>query len=243
MRPSPSSRPLLFSVSSNGTSGISRHLRDPPVPKTLYIYGFYVGMALATITKGPVGFILPLLVALIYLVLQRDWKKMKEMKLLTGMLLFIVLVLSWYLPAVLKGGQVYLNETLFKHSLNRYAGGWSHVRPFYYYFYNFPAQFLPWTIFLPGAVVYGFSRENSTKRKPFLLLFAWFAVIFLFFSLSKGKRELYLLPLYPAASLMVGKILDDFLSKDTGQFSQKWITIPLYGWMAVMLLAGAGLPW
>ncbi len=208
--------------------------------KTLSIYGFYVGMALATVTKGPVGFILPLLVVLIYLAVQQDWKGMKKMRLLTGMLLFLVLVLAWYIPAVLKGGEVYLNETLLKHSLNRYAGGWSHVRPFYYYFYNFPVQFLPWTLFLPGAVIYGFSRKTLEERRAFLFPFVWFAVIFVFFSLSKGKRELYILPLYPAASLMVGKFLDDFLARITSPFTHKrWITIPLYGWTAVMLLSGA----
>ncbi len=209
----------------------------------LAIYGFYVSMALATVTKGPVGFILPLLVSLIYLTVQRDWKRIKGMKLLTGMLLFVVLVLAWYVPAVCKGGQVYLNETLLKHTLNRYASGWSHVRPFYYYFYNFPVQFLPWTLFLPGAMVYGFSKQQFTQRKTFLFLFVWFVVIFLFFSLSKGKRELYLLPLYPAASLMVGKFLDDFLLNVVAPFIRRWVTIPLYGWMAVLLLAGAALPW
>jgi 4-amino-4-deoxy-L-arabinose transferase-like glycosyltransferase len=214
----------------------------PPISRTLSIYGFYVGMALATLTKGPVGFILPLLVSLIYLAVQRDWKRMKAMKLLPGFLLLLVIVLSWYLPAVWKGGQVYLNETLFKHTLNRYSGGWSHVRPFYYYFYNFPAQFLPWTLFLPGAFVYGFSEKEAEKRNAFLFFFVWFVVIFLFFSISKGKRELYVLPLYPAASVMVGKLLDDFLSKVTGRLNEKWITIPLYGWMAVMLLAGAAAP-
>ena len=62
-------------------------------------------MAFATLTKGPVGFILPLLVSLVYLSVQKDWKAMRRMKLLTGMALLIVMVLSWYLPAVLKGGQ------------------------------------------------------------------------------------------------------------------------------------------
>ncbi len=73
--------------------------------RNLLIYGFYIGMALATLAKGPVGFILPLLVSLVYLLVQRDWKAMKRMRLLTGMALLIVIVLSWYLPAVLKGGQ------------------------------------------------------------------------------------------------------------------------------------------
>lgn len=210
--------------------------------RRLSIYGFYVGMALATVTKGPVGFLLPLLVSVIYLLIQRDWKGIKGMRLLTGMLLFLLLVLAWYVPAVLKGGRTYLNETLLKHSLNRYSGGWSHVRPFYYYLYNFPVQFLPWFIFLPGAMVHGFLKEVVVKRKIFLFFLVWFSVIFLFFSISKGKRELYLLPLYPAASLMVGKFLDDFLSFAAGPFSQKWILRPLYGLMAVLFLSGLAIP-
>jgi 4-amino-4-deoxy-L-arabinose transferase-like glycosyltransferase len=206
------------------------------------IYGFYISMALATVTKGPVGFILPLLVSLFYLLVSRDWKKMKAMKLLPGMLLFAVLVLAWYLPAVWKGGQVYLNETLFKHTLNRYSEGWSHVRPFYYFFINFPADFLPWFVFLPGAIVYGFSRKEPEKRKAFLFCFVWFTVIFMFFTLSKGKRVLYLLPLYPAAALMVGMFVDDFLSEALGSLSPKWVTLPLKGLMVVFFLSGIALP-
>ena len=67
-------------------------------------------------------------------------------------------------------------------------------------------------------------------------------VIFLFFTLSKGKRELYLLPLYPAAALIVGKYLEDFLSQETDHFSQRWITLPLYGLMALLVVAGAAAP-
>jgi 4-amino-4-deoxy-L-arabinose transferase-like glycosyltransferase len=206
------------------------------------IYGFYIAMALATLTKGPVGFILPLLVSLFYLMVLRDWKTMKAMKLLSGMLLFAVLVLAWYLLAVWKGGQVYLNDTLFKHTLNRYSEGWSHVRPFYYFFTNFPVDFLPWFVLLPGAIVYGFSRKEPEKRKAFLFCLVWFAVIFVFFTLSKGKRALYVLPLYPAAALMIGMLLKDFLSDALGRFSPKWITLPLHGVMVTFLLSGIAIP-
>ena len=152
------------------------------------IYGLYVGMALATLAKGPVGFLLPLLVCLVFLIVQRDWKAIKGMKLLPGMLLMLVVVLSWYVPAVLKGGSSYLQDTLFKHSIARYSQGWAKVRPFYYYLYTFPMSFLPWAIFLPAALIYGRVRETLEKRKEYLFLFVWFAVIFLFFSVSKGKR-------------------------------------------------------
>ena len=209
----------------------------------LSIYGFYISMALATLAKGPVGFILPLLVILCYLIIQRDWKGIKGMKLWPGMLLFMAIVLSWYLPAVLKGGRDYLDATLLKHSVDRFAKGSSHIRPIYYYFYNFPVEFLPWFFFIPAAIVYGYSREVIEKRKDFLFLLIWCITIFLFFSLSKGKRGIYLLPLYPAASLMIGKLWNDMIFTPMDHFRQEWISFPLYGLMGLTLTGGAIIPW
>lgn len=227
---------LQWDVWNQKDSGRERNI------KRLSIYGFYIGMALATLAKGPVGFILPLLVTLIYLAVQKDWKTIKGMRFLSGMLLFLAIVLSWYLPAVAVGGKPYLQETLFKHTLKAYAEGWTHVRPVYYYLYNFPVDFLPWFLFLPGAIAYGWARETAEKRKKFLLPLVWFIVIFLFFSSSKGKRELYLLPLFPAASLMVGNLWKGFIFKPMEDFRREWVSFPLYGFMGLILLAGLAAP-
>ncbi len=234
--------PHPFDSAQGRPSPLPTEERDG-VRGNLSIYGFYLGMALATLAKGPVGFILPLLVSLVYLMIQKDWKGMKGMKLLPGMVLFVIIVLSWYLPALLKGGKDYFNETLLRHSLDRFAEGTTHVRPLYYYLYTFPPDFLPWIFFLPSAIVYGFSKGVTEKRREFLFLLVWFAVTFVFFSISKGKRGLYLLPLYPAASLMVGKLWDDFVSASVRHFRNEWISFPLYGLMGIILLAGATIPW
>ncbi len=207
--------------------------------RNLLIYGFYIGMAFATLGKGPVGFILPLMVSLVYLLVQKDWKAMKRMRLLTGMALCFVIVLSWYLPAVLKGGQDFINETLVHHTIDRFAKGSSHVRPIYYYLTNFPVDFLPWFLFLPGAIVYGFSERKEGISRGFLFLLIWFVAIFLFFSFSRGKRAIYLLPLYPAASLMVGRFWDDYLS-GSGRFPVRkiWVTLPVYLFIILFFLMG-----
>ncbi len=207
--------------------------------RNLLIYGFYIGMALATLAKGPVGFIIPLMVSLVYLLVQKDWEAIKRMRLLTGMALCFVIVLSWYLPAVLKGGQHFLNETLVHHTIERFAKGSSHIRPIYYYLTNFSVDFLPWFLFLPGAIVYGFSEKKEGISRGFLFLLIWFVAIFLFFSFSRGKRAVYLLPLYPAASLLVGRFWDDYLS-GSGRFSVRkiWVTIPVYLFIIIFLLTG-----
>ena len=204
----------------------------------LSIYGFYAGMGLATLVKGPVGFILPLLVSLVYLLLLKDWKAMKRMRLLTGMMLLVLIVLSWYLPAVLKGGQDFLNQTLFHQTIERFAKGTSHIRPPYYYLSNFPIDFLPWFLFLPGAIVYGLSKRREGTSKDFLFLLVWFAAIFLFFSFSKGKRALYLLPLYPAASLIVGRFWDSYLSSGRFSIREIWVTFPIYLLIIIFFLVG-----
>jgi hypothetical protein len=102
---------------------------------------------------------------------------------------------------------------------------------------------LPWTFFLPAAIAYGFSRETLKTRNEFLYLLAWSVVIFLFFSISKGKRILYLLPLFPAVSLMIGRLGDDLIASPMEHFKQEWISIPLYGLMGVTLAAAGGILW
>ncbi len=222
--------------------GIGKEGRNDPF-KHISIYGFYICLAIATLTKGPVGFILPLLVGLVYLTIQKDWSGIKRMKLPQGIILFLLIVLAWYLPALLKGGKEYFDETIMLHTVDRFARGSSHIRPFYYYLCNFPADFLPWIFFLPGSIAYGFANRKAGIQREFLFLFAWFVVIFIFFSFSKGKRGLYLLPLFPAVSLMVGRWWDDFLSSSISNFNDRWFSIPLWIFSGLLFGLGVSIPW
>ena len=193
------------------------------------LYGFYICMALATLTKGPVGFLLPLLVSLGYLLIRRDWKGVRRMNLLTGMLLFLGIVLAWYLPSLWRGGLGYLDATLFTHTIDRYVKGWSHPEPFYYYLFVLPYGFMPWIFFLPTATAFEFSKKREGFPKEFLFLSFWFVAGFLFFSLSKDKRVNYILPLYPALSVLVGNFWNTYLSGDPPNLIRKtWTSLPIY---------------
>jgi 4-amino-4-deoxy-L-arabinose transferase-like glycosyltransferase len=211
--------------------------------RNLFILGFYISMALATLTKGPIGLVFPLLASLIFLLIKKEYGEMKRMKLLPGIFLFLAIVLAWYVPAVSLGGRAYVEENLFRHTTQAYTTGWTHPHPIYYYLYNFPISFMPWALSLPAAVVYGCSRATIGKRKEFLFLSVWCLLIFVFFSLSRSKRALYLLPLYPAASLMVGKFWSDFISGPLDSFKRGWIIFPLYGLIGFGLIVGVVAPW
>jgi 4-amino-4-deoxy-L-arabinose transferase-like glycosyltransferase len=211
--------------------------------RRLSIYGFYVSMALATLTKGPIGFLFPLMASLIFLLIQKDWRGMREMRLLSGLGLFLAIVLCWYLPAVLKGGETFLHQTLFHKTIDYYSKGLGHAKPIYFYLANFPASFLPWSLFLPGAMVYGYLEWAKRKRKEVLFVFTWFIVIFLFLSFSLAKRNLYLLPLYPAASLMVSKLWGDFIFNQMRDFRREWISFPIYALIGLIFVLGLMILW
>ena len=128
-----------------------------------------------------------------------------------------MVVLIWWIPACWVGGKDYIHWILLKQAVGTYVEGGRHfhAEPFYFYFIRFPVEFFPWIFFLPTALVLGL-REFGNRRE-FLFLSIWFFFIFLFFTLSKGKKDNYLLPLYPAAALMVGALWDHGLHQRRGE--------------------------
>jgi len=190
-------------------------LQEEDKPRGFYLAPFLF-MGLGVLAKGPVGFFLPFLTFLSYLVVTKNLRHLKKLEILWGMGLFAGIILAWLVPACVRGGEVYTNQILFTQNINRFVNAWCHQRPFYYYFYTFPEGFNPWALLLPGAFLWGFSKSQKDLRPNFYFPFCWFAVVFVFFSLSTSKRELYLLPLYPAAAVLIG----GFLSHAFSQYRQ-----------------------
>jgi len=181
-------------------------------------YYFLAGlfMGLGVLTKGPVAY-LAIPIFLIFAFFQKNLKKFWCRNLLWGCLLSVILVLMWWIPACWIGGKEYIHWILLKQAVGTYVEGGIHFhpQPFYFYFIRFPLEFFPWIVFLPTAFIFGL-RKGGDKRKEFLFLFVWFVFIFLFFTFSIGKKDNYLLPLYPAAALIVGRLWDTGLQSGKG---------------------------
>jgi len=176
-------------------------------------------MGLAVLTKGPVGVLLPLLVVVLYLVVVGDRGGLGRMRWVPGLGLCVVVIAAWLVPAVISGGPEYARTILLKQNVGRAFTSFSHGKPPYYYVQNFLWCFLPWVFFLPQAVFLAVRRRTRERLFPVV----WFALVFVFFSLVSGKRELYLLPLFPAAALLVGWFFDLAL---TGALPRKALAVP-----------------
>jgi 4-amino-4-deoxy-L-arabinose transferase-like glycosyltransferase len=166
-------------------------------------------MGLGVLAKGPLAW-LPLPIFLIFTFFQKRHRKFWCVDLLWGFVLSLAIVLAWLIPACLMGGEDYAKRILLEQTVGRLLGNGRHVHPksFFFYFTRFPAEFIPWIVFLPTAFVFAFRKGEVIKRRELLFLSIWFIFIFTFFTFSKGKKDNYLLPLYPAAAILIGWFWD-----------------------------------
>ncbi|MBX3329069.1 MAG: glycosyltransferase family 39 protein [Nitrospira sp.] len=187
-----------------------------------WIWAFYAGMALATLTKGPVGFAVPLITALLYLAATRQWLVFWQRGApIAGTLLFIILAGPWYVTMFLIHGDAYSSQAKV-HTVGRFLAPMEgHGVGWWFYVPVLLLGFYPWSTFLPAAFyrAYGSWRESRTarnrkhespeSREPSgsgdeLEWFAglWIIGVFIFFSLSSTRLPHYIGPLFPACALL-----------------------------------------
>jgi 4-amino-4-deoxy-L-arabinose transferase-like glycosyltransferase len=162
----------------------------------------YVAMGLGTLTKGPVGIVVPGLILAVYGIANRRDIRLGGAEHAVGFAVLAVMVLAWLIPATRAGGLDYTRTILLKQNIGRMVNSFSHRQPFYYYLVQWPVYFFPWSFILPLAV---FAAVRRWRESNYLARFAflWLIVPFTFFTLASGKRMNYILPITPAVGILV----------------------------------------
>ena len=182
---------------------------------------FYISLAWSVLAKGPLGLILPVLIIGLFILLTREWGLIKEMRLGLGAIIFLPLVATWYVPVSLNNKD-FLSYFIFHQHLRQFLSAKAHHNaPVYYYLPALLGGLFPWSCFLPYAWFKAFSPfKKLLDRKADFFLLIWFTVPFIFFSIARSKLNTYILPVYPAAAIMVAKVwrdlIIDFPSRSTG---------------------------
>ena len=192
-----------FWLGLHGTGGVRR-----------WIWMFYIGMALATLTKGPVGFAVPLIAAALYLTWTRRWPLYWQNGVpLAGTALLILLAGPWYAAMFLIHGDAYATPAT-AHTIGRFLNPMEgHQGTIFFYFPVLLLGFFPWSALLPVPLYRTFkdwylARRARTQPDPTgtseLELFAalWLAGTFVFFTASATRLPHYIGPLFPAAALL-----------------------------------------
>src|ERR1017187_7578010 len=203
----------------------------------------YVAIALAILTKGPIGLILPGLVAVIWLAAEKRWDLLRRMSLVRGALVVLVLAGGWYLAALIEGGPDFFRKQILAENLLRFAGGADfhegHIHPFYYMELALLAGFMPWTILLPIVGVQA-ARAPRAFDPRLKYIIVWFAAVLIFYNLPQSKRGVYLLCMYPAfATLVAIYVRQAVVRPEPARACVHWLA-RLSG-LAMLILGGAGL--
>jgi 4-amino-4-deoxy-L-arabinose transferase-like glycosyltransferase len=176
--------------------------------------GFAAG--LGVITKG-VGF-LPLLLLLPYGYARwRSWRLPKleatPLRWSGAPLAFVFAIALWLVPMLIVVGSsgdpalhAYRDEILLQQTVSRYATAWHHQKPFYYFLGVILTQWLPLVALLPWLLPRWLEKLREHDAR-ILLLLGWLVLVVLFFSLSAGKRGVYILPALPALAIASGEWL------------------------------------
>ncbi|HEV8725320.1 MAG TPA: glycosyltransferase family 39 protein [Candidatus Binatia bacterium] len=184
----------------------------------IWFYVFYALVGVGTLAKGPLGLVLPALVSGSFLIMQRKWDWLKKFCFHPGVILAFVLAIGWYVIAVTRGGEGFFNRQILQENLGRFVGGSGHSHPIYYYIPYLFSQSLPWSLFLP-LLLWDVFKAPIRPDDDRLFLKLWFLVMFVFFSISVGKRPVYLLPLFPALSLLLAAWFYEATSAGKGRLA------------------------
>lgn len=191
---------------------------------------FFLAAGFGTLAKGPVALLPPLLSIVAFAFAVGERQRLRELRIPTGLAIWAGVVLLWLVPAAFVGGEEYLRTMVIKQNVTRYADPWHHFQPFYYYLTTVPADFLPWSFFLPGALWLGWRRATADARRGYLFALSWVVVTLIFFSLSPAKRTVYVLQMFPALALLVGWSMSEI--------GEAWNRLRRFALVPAALLAG-----
>lgn len=188
----------------------------------------YVGMALAVLTKGPIGALLPALVMLLVIMLQRNWAELKEMYLLSGVLLFAVVALPWYAAMYTLHGMEFINNFFGVHNYLR-ATVSEHPKDnvSYYYLAVFVLSMLPWSALAIKALIQGCKDLRSQTSPLLLFLFLWIAAYSGFYSLMATKYLTYTFPILFPVAILTAIQLERMLEQGKTKEIFCWLGAPL----------------
>ncbi len=159
----------------------------------------YVASALAVMTKGLIGIVIPGLVIGAWIAILGRWRLLKEVQLIAGTLIFLAITVQWHL-LMAQTHPDFLNFYFIHEHFTRYMTN-EHKRtaPWWFFIAVTWVGFLPWSGLLPSVFKKIQWREPNT-----LFLLLWILLPLLFFSTSHSKLVPYIFPIFPPLCILLG---------------------------------------
>jgi 4-amino-4-deoxy-L-arabinose transferase-like glycosyltransferase len=174
----------------------------------LWMWLCWASMALAVLSKGLIGLILPGAALVLYTLIARDWAIWKRLYLVSGLIVFFAIATPWFVFVQTRNPE-FLNFFFIVQQFQRYlTPAQNRPGPFYYFAAVILVGFLPWLSIGFQSVRHAVRLPRQRNGfAPATLLLVWSAIIFLFFSASHSKLISYTLPIAPSLALILALYL------------------------------------
>jgi 4-amino-4-deoxy-L-arabinose transferase-like glycosyltransferase len=207
----------------------------------------WIAAAGAFLTKGPIGPALIFPATGVFLLWERDYRGILRLGMFRGFLLFAALISSWLIPLYLRDDGQLFRHWLMDENVSRFLADASirfhHDEPFYFYVPGLVVVLLPWTPWFAAAAWMRMRARTASggSRELERLALSWLMVGLVLLSLSRTKREIYVVPLLPACGLLLGAWLG---TRERIRLQRTWIrgmAAVAIGMLPALLVAhGAG---
>lgn len=202
----------------------------------LFFFISYSISALAILTKGLIGIAIPMMVVGIWMISLNQWREFKRIHLLKGLMLIAAMTLPWFV-LVQKENPDFFHYFFITQHVKRFVSAehFNNTSNIWFYGPVIVLGFFPWSIYLFHAIHHSIKDKENYKIAFFLLI--WAGSIFIFFSIPKSKIATYILPLFPALSLLAARYLSSEI-KNNLAFKK----IHLFGyWILIFFIIAASL--
>ncbi|CAJ0812499.1 glycosyltransferase family 39 protein [Ralstonia flaminis] len=196
----------------------------------------WASMALAVLSKGLIGVVLPGFVLVVYTLVARDWALWKRLHLVTGLIVFFAVGAPWFVLISARNPEFAWFFFVHEHFQRFTSTVHNRNAPLWYFVPLLLAGFLPWLAQLPGAARLSFARSETAANgfRPTLMLGLWAILIFAFFSISDSKLPGYIFPIIPALAVLAALVLEN-----TSERAWRW-QLKAFLALAVVGLAASG---
>ncbi|MCZ6671615.1 MAG: phospholipid carrier-dependent glycosyltransferase [Verrucomicrobia bacterium] len=196
---------LSFLVAMGETAGSRR--------KNLFL-AFYVFLALAVLTKGLIGLVIPGGIIFLWVLVMNRWKHLFPCHAGIGVPLFLLVALPWHILVWKEHPEFAWYYFVHEHFLRFLTNGHGREQPFWFFFVFLSVGLVPWIGFLPGALkrVYSLGWKKRAHQQESFFFLIWIAFVVLFFSASSSKLLPYILPAFPPLALFLAKYIDSVAS-------------------------------
>jgi 4-amino-4-deoxy-L-arabinose transferase-like glycosyltransferase len=192
----------------------------------------WAALAFAVLSKGLMGIVLPGTALFLYSVLNRDVTIWKRMHWLSGLLLFALIAVPWFVLVIKANPEFFQRFFIYEHFTRFTTKALGRYQPWYYFVPILLLGMLPWTLLMFDTVArtWRSSAQQAKTFSPERFLLVWAVFVYLFFSVSDSKLPSYLLPMFPSLALLMGKQI-------AGMSARRlfWLTAPILALVAILL--------